>query len=84
MFFVEFWKAAAVPWKLPWTAAGTPMSSLRFVDAGHRVAERLARRQVEGDRDGRNLAGMIELSGMVRGRDLGDGGQRHQRAVLAP
>ena len=48
-----------MPWKLVVTVDGS-VSRASLLNARHRVAERDARLQVEGDRDRRQLAGVAD------------------------
>ena len=53
-------KACAVPAKSAWTLGGIPMRGLGRLDGLDRVAERLAGRQVERDRDRGKLALVVD------------------------
>ena len=56
----EDWNACALPWKLVASDAGLPSCLLGLLNGGHRIADRDAGQQVEGDGDRRELALMVD------------------------
>ena len=82
MLAVELWNACAVPWKLPLIVGGRPIAAIACSIAVDRVAERVARREVERDRDRRQLAGVIDRQrARCRRLTVRDRVERHQRAA---
>ena len=67
-----------MPWKVPEIESGMRIEAATRSDGGDRIAERHARRQIEGQRDRRELALVVDrqVAGMP-GVVAREGRQRH-------
>ena len=74
------WKASAAPWKVVIMLAGRPMSCSALRDGIHRIPERRARGEVEGDGGRRELPEVIDRQRRGRSDTLTSADQRHLAA----
>ena len=75
------WKASAEPSNWVVTPAAGRRRVFGCLDRIHRLAQRIARRDIEGDGGGGELAQMVDLQRHRALLDLGDGRQRHLAAA---
>ena len=70
--------ASAAPWKRVWMLAGMPISRCADLDGPHGLRRaRRPRREVERQRHGRELAGVVDDEPRVALLDARDAGERH-------
>ena len=73
----DCWNALAVPWKLPVIDSGSS-DDARALHFAHRLSDGDAGPQIEGQRDRRKLARVVDGQRPEVGDELGDGAERDQ------